>query len=114
MPYLNVNTNLPVSDSEQQDWLEEATNFISRVVDIPTDYVMTQLQASQKISFAGTHDPCAFVSLRAIGLNEAKSQTLSRELCAFLEDTLKIPAERTFIEFSNTPRHLWGWNSKTL
>lgn len=114
MPFLNVNTNLSLPHSEQQDWLAEATAFVAQLTGKSESYVMIQLQMGASISFAGSTDPCAFVELKSIGLDETKTSKFARELCAFLEDSLKIPAERTFIEYTNAPRHMWGWNRKTF
>jgi phenylpyruvate tautomerase len=64
--------------------------------------------------FAGSAEPSAFLELRAIGLPVKKTSALSQLLCELVESELSIPKERVFINFSEVPSNMWGWNGETF
>ena len=66
------------------------------------------------MTFAGTPDPCAFLMLKSLGLNESETSKYSDTLCTFIEQHLGIPPSRTYIEFVSPERHMFGWNSGTF
>jgi phenylpyruvate tautomerase len=114
MPYLRIQANRPVEDIASQEFLKKASRLMAQELSKPEDYVMISLESSSAILFAGSAEPAAFLELRAIGLPVKKTNNLSRVLCELVESELGIPKERVFINFSDLPPNMWGWNGETF
>lgn len=114
MPYLKIQTNVPVPENEIPDLLRSASKLIAAKLGKPEDYVMIHLVPAQHLLFAKSNDACAFVELKSLGLPEFEGKKLSDVLCGFLKETLRIPPARIYIEMSDHPSKLWGWNSTTF
>lgn len=114
MPYLKIQTNLPVAQKEIPDLLRAASKLISSKLGKPEDYVMVHMVGGQSLIFAHSDDPCAFVELKSLGLSEHQGDLLSDAICGFLKESMGIPPARVYIEMSNHPPKLWGWNGETF
>lgn len=114
MPYLKIQTNVPVPEKESPDLLRAASKVIAGKLGKPESYVMVHLQAGQAMLFAKSDDPCAFVELKSLGLAEHEGKKLSDAVCGFLKETLRIDPARVYIQMSNHPSKLWGYNSDTF
>ena len=49
-----------------------------------------------------------------IGLAESLIADTSQALCALVTAETGIGAERIYIEFTDAPRSMWGWNGGTF
>lgn len=114
MPYLKIQTNLPHDDNTRQGFLKKASAAIAAGLGKPESYVMVAFDPAIPMMFAGEDAPCAFMELKSIGLPESKTTALSESLCDLVEKELGIPSERSYIEFSDAPRAMWGWDRKTF
>lgn len=114
MPYLKVQTNTPVDNDASTRLLERASKTVSHELGKPEKYVMVAIEAEQPMAFAGDTAPCAYLELKSIGLPQERTVDLSRALCDLVENELGIPADRTFVEFTDAPRALWGWDRRTF
>jgi len=66
------------------------------------------------MTFAGTDAPLAFLELKSIALPESATADASRSLCELVSGETGIDAGRIYIEFSDAPRKMWGWNGSTF
>ena len=114
MPYLRIQTNVTPEPAARKDLLETASARVARALSKPERYVMVALETGTAMTFAGSDAPLAYLELKSIGLSPESTADLSRELCALIESALGIPGERVYIEFTDVPRHLWGWNGGTF
>ena len=114
MPYIKIQTNRELKDDAKQELLKKTSLLVSKNLGKPENYVMVRLDPAQPMMFAGSTAPCAYLELKSIGLPESKTEALSKVLCQFLNDELKIPSERVYIEFSDAKDSMWGWNSGTF
>ena len=114
MPYLKIQTNVPVENSVKPDILRAASRLASKELGKSESYVMVQLLTGQDLIFSGNNDPAAFVELKSLGLPEAKAARLSSMICSLLKESLNIDPRRVYIEMSDHPANLWGWNGETL
>jgi phenylpyruvate tautomerase PptA (4-oxalocrotonate tautomerase family) len=114
MPYLKIQTNVNVTDEAKQEILKRMSVLISKNLGKPEPYVMVCFDVTQTMIFAGVTYPCAYLELKSIGLPESKTETLSRVLCQFMNDELRIPSERIYIEFSDARNSMWGWDGGTF
>ena len=114
MPYLKIRTNKSTDDKAGQTLLMKASRLVAKELSKPEEYVMVSLEPPSAMLFAGRAGPTAFLELRAIGLPAQKTNDLSRLLCELVESELGIPRDRVFINFSDVPANLWGWNGETF
>ncbi len=114
MPYLKIQTNQEIEAAAAQNLLSEASRLVAAQLGKPESYVMVALQPPLPMLFAGKPDATAYLELKSIGLPESKTAALSAALCELMETHLQIPKERIYIEFSDAPRAMWGWNGATF
>lgn len=101
MPYLRIQTNLPVNEAAKHKTVTRASKLVARELGKPETYIMVTFAPVQTMSYAGSEEPCAYLELKSIGLPESKTTSLSQALCKLMEKTLKIPATRVYIEFAD-------------
>ena len=114
MPYLKIQTNLPLSRKAERAILRTASTLVAEELDKPEEYVMLALQANTPMLFAGSDDPVAFLELKAIGLPARKTRRLSEALCKLVEGHLGIPPDRVYVKFITVSRGMWGWKGDTF
>ncbi len=112
MPYLLIQTNRPVSD--RAGLLRRASEIVAKALGKPERYVMVAVEADVPMLFGGSDAPCVYMELKSIGLPEARTAELSATLCGFAQQELGIDGDRTYVEFADAARHMWGFNGKTF
>ncbi|RKE02128.1 macrophage migration inhibitory factor (MIF) [Marinifilum flexuosum] len=110
MPYLKVQTNQSFSSKKQQSFLKESSALISFELGKPEKYVMTAFESKIEMTLGGSEEPVVFLQLKSIGLPDTKTKDLSSKFASLVEEQLKIPKDRVYIEFMDVPRGFWGWN----
>jgi len=114
MPYLKLQTNVDLPADKQQAVMQTLSQTVANQLGKAERYVMVALETGTPMLFAGNNQALAYLELKSIGLPEEDTARLSRSLCHVVSETLGIPGDRIYIEFSNAPRHLWGWDSRTF
>lgn len=114
MPYLNIQTNLPLTRRAERIVLKNASALISAELGKPEELVMLALQDNVHMLFAGNDEPVAFLELKAIGLPVRKTRVLSEKLCGLVERHLGIPSSRVYVKFIDVRRGMWGWKGDTF
>jgi phenylpyruvate tautomerase len=109
MPYLKIQTNLPLTRKAERTVLKEASALVAQELDKPESLVMVALQPDTAMLFAGSDDPVAFLELKSVGLPGRKTKLLSRALCALIEEHLGVVPERVYVKFIDVNRGMWGW-----
>lgn len=112
MPLLQINTN--VSQVDTNTVTAEASKLVAQMLGKPESYVMVIVDTGLPLIFAGTNEAAAHLKLKSLGLPETETARYSEQLCSFVEQKLGVPPARTYIEFANPPRHMWGWDNKTF
>ncbi len=114
MPYLKIQSNQSIEPSEQATLLSEASTLVATELGKPEAYVMVNIEPTRPMLFAGTDEPTAYLELKSIGLAESQTKSLSAALCQLIQSTFNISPDRIYIEFSDAPRSMWGWNGSTF
>jgi len=114
MPLLRIQTNRDITTDTKQTVIKAASELVAKEISKPERYVMVAFEPAQPMVFAGSDDACAFLELKSIGLAEDKTKQLSAALCDFIDSQLGIPADRVYIEFTDAPRAMWGWDGSTF
>ncbi len=114
MPYLKVQTNKSLDADTQATFIKQVSAAVAAGLGKSENYVMVAIEPPVPMLFAGDDAPCAFLQLKSIGLAESQTTSLSESLCGLMETELGIPAKRSYIEFVNAPRAMWGWDRRTF
>jgi phenylpyruvate tautomerase PptA (4-oxalocrotonate tautomerase family) len=114
MPYLKLSTNLPVTTEKAPQLLRQLSQLLAQETGKPERYVMVELAEVKAMMFGGSSEPLAYLECKSIGLNNVQIKALAKSLCQFIENDLKLPPDRVYIEFSNCPAEHWGWNGSTF
>ena len=114
MPYLMVQTNIAVDEATKPALLTNLSARTAEALGKPESYVMVSLKDNVPMVFAGNDAPLAYLELKSIGLPESKTAALSSSLCSAVNEALSIDTNRIYIEFTDAPRAMWGWDSRTF
>ena len=114
MPLLKLETTAPLSDNTRKDLLPALSLLIAETMGKPEQYVM--VTASEvEILMAGAEGPAAFVDIRSIGgLTDAMNRKLSQKICVLLKESLGVPPESVYLNFTDVPGSRWGANGTTF
>ncbi|HIK45076.1 MAG TPA: hypothetical protein IGR64_09340 [Leptolyngbyaceae cyanobacterium M65_K2018_010] len=115
MPLIKVQTSLPAPEKPQvETLLRDLSASLARLIGKSEAYVMTAFEANVPMTFGGTTDPACYIEIKSVGTMGSKTKAISQELCAQVERALGIPQNRTYIEFTDVPGAMWGWNGGTF
>jgi len=114
MPYLKIQTNLPLSKKAERNVLKVDSELVASELGKPEEFVMIALQPDTPMVFAGTDDPVAFLELKSIGLPADKTKRLSQTLCGLINEHLGIRPERVYVKFIDVRHGMWGWKGDTF
>ncbi len=114
MPYLKIQTNLPVTRKAQRVILREASGLIADELEKPESMVMIALESDIPMLFGGSDDPVAFLELKAVGLPVRRTRQLSKVLCALIKNHLGVTKQRVYVKFIDVKHGMWGWKGDTF
>jgi phenylpyruvate tautomerase PptA (4-oxalocrotonate tautomerase family) len=114
MPYLRIQTNLALSGEASRALAARSSAVVAEQLGKPERYVMTSVETSPAMQFAGTTEPLAYLELKSIGLQESMTAAISEVLCNLVSAEAGISPDRIYIEFADAPRKMWGWNGGTF
>ena len=86
MPYCNIKTNVKVE--KKKELSKELTKVIELIPGKTENWIMTSIDDEAVMSFAGTDDPCALITLKTYGE--------------------PIRPDRIYVD--HEPIAHWGWN----
>jgi phenylpyruvate tautomerase PptA (4-oxalocrotonate tautomerase family) len=114
MPLLKFETTVVLSEDKQQALLASLSKTVAEAIGKPEQYVMVaSSQAAMQMS--GSPGDAAFVDVRSIGgLTGVVNRKLSQKVCQLLHDSLGIPPDRIYLNFTDVQASHWGWNGNTF
>ena len=114
MPYVHVQTSVPVSGPNRQKLLASVSQLAAATLGKPESYVMVSLSEAEML-MGGDPAPAALCDVRSIGgLPPAVCAALSEKLCALLQERLGIAPKRVFLNFTEIEADRWGWDGGTF
>lgn len=114
MPLMKLQVSTPLSDEKERELLPALSKIVSEGIGKPETYVMVSIERGAGM-MSGTGDDSAFADVRSIGgLDGATNARITRELCALLKETLGIPPDRVYINFTDVAAANWGWDGGTF
>ena len=114
MPFLKIQTNRPLPEADAKSLAARSSAVVAEQLGKPERYVMTSVETNPAMQFAGTDDPLAYLELKSIGLPESITADASQALCKLVAEETGIQQDRIYIEFSDAPRKMWGWDGGTF
>jgi len=112
MPTLSITSNVDIHDPDTL--AVQASKLVADMLGKPEMYVMVLVKPNCTLYFGGNNNPAALLSLHSLGLPEVQIKSCSEKLCGFINQHLKIPADRIYINFESPERNHWGWNNTTF
>jgi len=114
MPLLKLETTVSLSDPQRQQLLGSLSKIVAETIGKPEQYVMVTISPSA-IVVSGKPGDAAFVDIRSIGgLNAGVNRLLAQKVCALLVQTLGMPQDRVYLNFTDVEPGNWGWNGSTF
>ncbi len=114
MPLLKIQTNLDLARPIQEEITRGCSTLLSQLLNKPERYIMVILECEVNLIFDGKATSACYLELKSIGLPEKQTADFSAALTQYLMEKTGTSANRIYIEFSNSARHLWGWNGSTF
>jgi phenylpyruvate tautomerase len=113
MPVLTINTNL-TRDKIPEDFCSKMTLVLADVLSKPVGYCVIHVVPDQMITWAGTNEPCAYITCLSIGRlgveeNKKHSKVIMGEL-----NKLGIESTRMYISFVDPKAEDVGYNNTTF
>ncbi|MGP8199316.1 MAG: phenylpyruvate tautomerase MIF-related protein [Limisphaerales bacterium] len=114
MPLLKLETTVVLPEDKRQALLASLSKIVAETVGKPQQYVMvTASQAAMQMS--GSPGDAALVEVRSIGgLSGDVNKKISQKICKLLGDSLGVPQNRIYLNFTDVGASHWGWNGDTF
>ena len=114
MPLLKLETTVALADDKKKALLASLSKIVAGTIGKPEQYVMVTINPTT-ILMSGKTGEAAFVDLRSIGgLNNSVNHQLSQKIGALLKESLGVPPDRIYLNFTDVPAGNWGWNNDTI
>lgn len=114
MPYLSFNSNVRLSNEQRLELAQHFSSALSQHTGKPERYVMVNIHQANTMLFGGNDQALAYLECKSIGLTNQQAKALSAALSDLVLQHCAIAPDRIYIEFSNCPAELWGWNGDTF
>tara|TARA_B100000965_G_scaffold382148_1_gene380277 strand:+ start:2299 stop:2637 length:339 start_codon:yes stop_codon:yes gene_type:complete len=111
MPLVQINTSSR-SVVENNLLQKEISKLAADLTKKPENYVMTIIQSNSQMTFAGSDEPCCFVTIKSIG--SLQPSLMSKSFCELIASKTNIKPNRIYIEFIDVKASNWGFNSSTF
>ena len=114
MPLLKLETTVVLSDEQKKALLASLSKIVAGTIGKPEQYVMVVI-SSAVILMSGKPADAAFVDIRSIGgLNDNVNRQLSQKVGNLLSESLGVPLDRVYLNFTDVAADNWGWNGDTF
>jgi len=114
MPLLKLETTVVLSEDKRQALLASLSKTVAEIIGKPQQYVMVAASQSA-MQMSGSPGDAAFVDVRSIGgLTDGVNRKLSQKVCKLLSDSLGVPQNRIYLNFTDVQAGRWGWNGSTF
>ncbi|GFN97851.1 macrophage migration inhibitory factor [Plakobranchus ocellatus] len=114
MPMFIVHTNVKKGDIPEK-FFTEATSLLATELGKPSSFIHVQVCPDQLMTFGGTDEPCANITLHCIGVVcPEKNREMAPKLSEFIESQLGIKKNRFYININDLARPYCIWDGKTF
>ena len=116
MPLIQLDTSFAFPDqSKKQAVAKMLSQIAAEATGKPEQYVMACIQDNAAMTMSGTADPCALVTIKAVGgLSKSVNQKFAAKVSQLLQKELNIPGDRVYLTFEELAPTNWAWDGKTF
>ena len=115
MPLMTIRTNVGIDEGAIAPLLTACSGKVASLLGKPEGYVMTLFDRVTGMTMGGTGDPACLVEVRSVGrLTPDQTRALSEAFCPLLSEHLGVPPNRIFLNFTDFPGAMWGFNGATF
>lgn len=116
MPLIKVHYSTELKQDTLDSLSSSLTEFAAQALEKSADFVMTIFQKTELQSFGLDKDsPSLFIEVKNVGsLPPETTRALSSKISELCSELIMVQSSRIYIDFQESPRHLWGWNGKTF
>lgn len=113
MPFINLKTNVPVSEDKKTAIKSAFGKAIETIPGKSESWLMVGIEPEYTLYFKGQDLPCAMVEVSIFGEeNSAAFNVLTRKICDILNEELEIEKSNIYIKYEATKN--WGWNGSNF
>ena len=112
MPFIQVNTSSKSVVENEYLLQKDISKLVADLTGKPENYVMTLIKLDNRMTFAGSDEPCCFIQVKSIG--SLNPSSMSRSLCDLIASKTNINMNRIYIEFIDVKSSNWGFNGSTF
>lgn len=114
MPLLKLETTVALADDKKTALLASLSKIVAGTIGKPEQYVMVVIGPAA-ILMSGKPGDAAFVDIRSIGgLSDDVNRQLAQKIGGLLKESLGVPPDRVYLNFTDVPAGSWGWNGDTF
>jgi phenylpyruvate tautomerase len=114
MPLVKISTSVAAADDKRDALMAAVSKAVAEILSKPEQYMMVVMDTAP-ILFSGKKGPAAFVDLRSIGgLAPQANARLAERLCRLLNESLAIPPDRVYLNFTDVRASHWGHDGHTF
>ncbi len=114
MPLLKLETTVVLTEDKRKTLLPALSKILAETTGKPEGYVMITLSQAA-ILMSGKPGDAAFVDIRGIGgLTGDVNRRLSQKVCGLLNESLGVPPDRIYLNFTELEAPNWGWKGNTF
>ncbi|MFZ0826595.1 MAG: phenylpyruvate tautomerase MIF-related protein [Verrucomicrobiia bacterium] len=114
MPLLKLETSIALADDKKKTLLASLSQIVAGTIGKPEKYVMVVISPAA-ILMSGKPGDSAFVDVRSIGgLSDDVNRQLSQKVGSLLKESLGVPPDHIYLNFTDVPAGNWGWNGETF
>ena len=112
MPFIQINTSFKSIIENEDSLQKDISKLVADLTGKPESYVMTLIQSDNRMTFAGSDEPCCFMKVKSIG--SLNPSSMSKYLCELIASKTNINSNRVYIEFTDVKASNWGFNGSTF
>ena len=113
MPYINLKTNIKITEEREVVLREELGRAIETIPGKTEAWLMLGFQDEMKMAFRGETDPLAMIEVDLYGkADPAYYDIFTRRVCDITSATLSIPGERIYVKYSEVEH--WGYDGENF
>ena len=109
MPFINVKTNIPVSENAQEALKTRLGHAVEALPGKSENWLMVGMEPDFRLWFQGTDAPAAMVTVNLYGsAPDDAYESLTGRITEILAAAMDIAPDRIYVQYQETPN--WGWN----
>jgi phenylpyruvate tautomerase len=116
MPLIKVQTSVSAPEQAAVElMLKSLSAKLAKHTGKPESYVMTVFESGISMTFAATTDPVCYIEIKSVGtMQPDQTEAMSQDFCQQIYQSLSVPKNRIYIEFTDAKGAMWGWNGTTF